>query len=280
MHYRLVLVASVLFLGSCVALDGQLASQKSLPPPSPDLLDEVQRLRRAVEEHMATPQVDAALSERLAQLGARMDQNESDLGLLKGRVGGLEDAVQHLDSGEEEGSERESETLRDEVAKLSAQVEILSRQLGDHLAAPPSSPPVAAAEAPAVPPAAPADPKKLYDEAYGLLKQGNYADSQNLFREYIRLYPDTPLTDNAYFWIGEGYYDQGQYEQAILLYDKVVQNFPQGDKLVSALLKQAFAFDAIGDQLDAKIILNKIVKEHASSEQAAIARRKLETLGR
>jgi tol-pal system protein YbgF len=256
-------------------LDGQLASAKSSQPPSPALIDEVQRLRRAVEEHMAAPPVDAALSERLAQLGARVDQMENDLGLLKGKIGGLEDAVQRPPEDKPGAGAQELERLKAEVAQLSARVETLSRQLGDHIAA---TPPTAAVSAEPPVPTAPADPKKLYDEAYGLLKQGKYEESQNLFREYIRLYPDTPLTDNAYFWIGEGYYDQGQYEQAILLYDKVVQNFPQGDKLVSALLKQAFAFDAIGDPLDAKIILNKIVKEHATSEQAAIARRKLEVL--
>jgi tol-pal system protein YbgF len=273
MRRRLVVGASALFLCSCILLDGQFTSSRaaSVPP----LADEVQRLRRAVEEHMAAPSVDAALSERLAQLGARVDQMESDLGLLKGKVDGMESSLQRVPASEAE----EVRKLKDEIAQLTARLETITRQLGDHLAAPP--PPAvspAVPGEPTAPSAAPADPKKLYDEAYGLLKQGKYAESQNLFREFIRLYPDTPLTDNAYFWMGEGYYDQGQYEQAILLYDKVVQNFPQGDKLVSALLKQAFAFDAIGDPQDAKILLNKIVKEHASSEQAAIARRKLEAL--
>jgi tol-pal system protein YbgF len=276
MRRRFVLGASALFLSSCIMLDGQLTSSRAAQP-APPLADEVQRLRRAVEEHMATPSVDAALSERLAQLGARVDQMESDLGLLKGKVDGMESSLQRVPAN---GAEEEVRQLKAEIAQLTARLETLTRQLGDHLTAPPPPPAVspAAPGEPFSPAAAPADPKKLYDEAYGLLKQGKYAESQNLFREYIRLYPDTPLTDNAYFWMGEGYYDQGQYEQAILLYDKVVQNFPQGDKLVSALLKQAFAFDALGDPQDAKILLNKIVKEHASSEQAAIARRKLEAL--
>ncbi|MBE0616349.1 MAG: tol-pal system protein YbgF, partial [Proteobacteria bacterium] len=45
------------------------------------------------------------------------------------------------------------------------------------------------------------------------------------------------------------------------------------------LLKQAFAFDAIGDPVDARILLKKILREHPSSEQAAIAKKKLEILG-
>ncbi|MHB8766859.1 MAG: tol-pal system protein YbgF, partial [Deferrisomatales bacterium] len=144
--------------------------------------------------------------------------------------------------------------------------------------APAPAPTPAAAPAPA-PAAAKLSGQALYDQAYALYKQAKYPEARELFATYIQDNPDTNLTDNAYFWIGETYYDQGQFEPAILEYDKAIQKFPKGDKVASALLKQAFAFDAIGDRVDARILLKKILREHASSEQAAIAKKKLELLG-
>jgi len=71
---------------------------------------------------------------------------------------------------------------------------------------------------------------------------------------------------------------QGDYEKAILEYEKVIKHYPQGDKVPSALLKQGFAFLNLGDRVDAKILFRKVIKEYPRSPQAEIATKKLKLL--
>ena len=47
----------------------------------------------------------------------------------------------------------------------------------------------------------------------------------------------------------------------------------------SALLKQAFAFDALNDPVGAKALLKKLVRDYPKSDQAGIAQKKLDSLG-
>ncbi|GAB6061796.1 tol-pal system protein YbgF [Deferrisoma palaeochoriense] len=243
------------------------------------------RLERALSEARATEAAPAApdYGPRLAELGQQVEALDAQVRTLLGRVDALEKRpAPALPSGRLEALERRLEELGKRVAALEA------RPAAAAPAAPAAKP--APAPAPAVEPpkpgaAKPEPPKpqvsaqELYDRAYALYKEGKHEEAREAFQRFIELYPKSDLTDNAYFWIGESYYDQREFEKAILAYDKVVQEFPRGDKVPSALLKQAFAFDAIGDPVDARILLKKLLREHPSSEQAAIARKKLEMLG-
>jgi tol-pal system protein YbgF len=249
-----------------------------------DLQAQVRRLERSLEEAWAAPAAPAAptapsqpsdLRQRLADLGQQVEALTVTLRDINGRVDRLE-TVSNRGSADAPRITK----LESRVAVLSDQVATFaSRTAAPTTAAGKTAPAGQAATPPKTAARKDPSPQTIYDEAYSLYKQGKYVQAREAFKEYVGLYPDTKLTDNAHFWIGESYYDQGQYEQAILEYDKVVQEFPNGDKVASALLKQAFAFDAIGGPQDAKILLKKILRDHPSSEQAAIARKKLEILG-
>ncbi|TLN07068.1 tol-pal system protein YbgF [bacterium] len=277
---------SALTLGGCVTVDQNQASTTSREDIVAKLQEEVQVLKRAVDEHNTRQATEVALSERVAQLGARVDQMDQEVKALKGKV-------EELDIRSRQAAPQQSqgvEGIRTQIADLATRIESLSTQVtpraqdkkgkieGQQPEAVKTAPPV-------VPPVAVdatksgEETKKLYDTGYNLYRQGKYAEGRQALEEYIKYYPDTPLTDNAHFWIGESYYNEGQYEKSILAYDKIVREFQKGDKVPSALLKQAFAFDALGDQLDAKILLKKLIKEYSDSEQAAVAKRKLEVLG-
>jgi TolA-binding protein len=58
----------------------------------------------------------------------------------------------------------------------------------------------------------------------------------------LKRFPKSDNADNAQFWIGEIYYRQKWYETAILEYQKVIENYPKGNKVQASLLKQGFAF--------------------------------------
>jgi len=71
---------------------------------------------------------------------------------------------------------------------------------------------------------------------------------------------------------------QADYERAILEYEKLLKQYSKGDKVPAALLKQGFSFLNLGDQVDAKLLFKKVLKEHPNSPQAQIAANKLKSL--
>ena len=269
-------LSALLLLCSCEITERQVRQGQQIDA----LREQVLRLERAVDELQKSrpepvqPRAPAEWNERLADLGQRVEALDARVRELLGRVDALERRPRPAAPAE---SPRLAQ-LEKQLAELSRRVKTLEER-------PQPSPQPGARPAPPAPggpePAATRPPtgRELYDKAYGLYQKGRYEDARRAFRKFLDLYPKSDLADNAYFWIGESYYAQEQYEKAILAYDKVVQEFPRGDKVPSALLKQAFAFDAIGDPVDARILLKKLLREHPSSEQAEIARKKLRMLG-
>ena len=55
----------------------------------------------------------------------------------------------------------------------------------------------------------------------------------------------------------------------------MVINYAKGDKVPGALLKQGFAFLALGDKASAKQLLNQLVGEYPDSDEAKTARSRL-----
>lgn len=99
------------------------------------------------------------------------------------------------------------------------------------------------------------------------------------FRSFQRKYPNSDMADDAQYWIGESYFNQKDYNRAILEFNDVLK-YRKGDKVPAALLRQAQAFIEIGDKTDARLILQKLLNDHPGSEQAREAKDRLQALGR
>jgi tol-pal system protein YbgF len=118
----------------------------------------------------------------------------------------------------------------------------------------------------------------LYRDAYETFQKGDLEGARRKFEAFLKQYPNTDLSDNAQFWIGETWYVEEKYERAIVEYEKVVKDYPSGDKVPYALLKQGMAFQKLGDKASARIVYNQIVKKYPNSNQARVAKAKLTEL--
>ena len=118
----------------------------------------------------------------------------------------------------------------------------------------------------------------LYRDAYETFHKGNLEGARRKFEAFLKQYPNTELSDNAQFWIGETYYLKKDYERAILEYEKAIVKYPEGDKIPAALYKQALAFLELGDKTNAKNLLKRVIEKYPQSDQADMAKRKLETI--
>jgi len=120
--------------------------------------------------------------------------------------------------------------------------------------------------------------EKLYAKAKQLFDKGEYENARELFRAFLKQYPKSKKADNAQFWLGEIYYREKWYEKAILEYQKVIENYPKGNKTPSALLKQGFAFLNLDDKANARLILKELIRKFPDCNEANVAKNKLKTL--
>jgi tol-pal system protein YbgF len=115
--------------------------------------------------------------------------------------------------------------------------------------------------------------KELYKSALDLIRSGKTKKSRNLFKQYLKDYPGGALANNAQFWIGESYYDEQEYEKAIVEYDDVIKKYPAGGKVPAARLKQAMAFEKIKDYKTARALYSTLIKDHPRSDEAKLAKK-------
>ena len=126
--------------------------------------------------------------------------------------------------------------------------------------------------------AAPADKIAKYDTAYNAFKGKKYKESREKFEQFIKDFPNDKLSENAHFWIGETYYNEKDYEGAILSYETLLKKYPKSDKAPSGLLKQGLAFIGIGDKKTGKVILEQLLERYPKSKEAEPAKKQLDTL--
>jgi len=115
----------------------------------------------------------------------------------------------------------------------------------------------------------------LYKNAKETYDRKEFAAAREKFKAFLAVYPKSELSDNAQFWIGESYYSEKDYERAVIAYDDVIKNFPKGDKVPSALLKQALCWQQLADKTFAQSLLKRVIKEYPRTQQAKIAEEKL-----
>ena len=133
--------------------------------------------------------------------------------------------------------------------------------------------------APTAAPAPTVNPMELYQSAYRDYQRGNFDLAIAGFSDFVKQNPNSDLTDNAAYWIGESLFSQKKYQEAIAQFDSVVTKYPQSDKVPGALLKKGYAYINLGEKAQGIVQLQYVVHEHPSSQEASLARVKLKQLG-
>jgi tol-pal system protein YbgF len=124
-----------------------------------------------------------------------------------------------------------------------------------------------------------ADPaQNLYDNGIAAFTAKKFQEAYAAFNEYIEKYPKGNLAGNARFWLGDSLYNQGEYELAILEYQKVIADYPNHPKSPAALLKQGLAFEKLKDLETARLVYYKLEADFPKSEESAAGRKRLNSL--
>jgi tol-pal system protein YbgF len=216
------------------------------------------------------------LRKQSAGLRALLEEMNEEIRILGGRVEEMEYALKQEQQNARELEKKREEKL-DRLAELTDQHSERIVRMEQYLNLESSKKPVATV-APATPATKPSSEDEIYRSAKQAFDQGDSEAARKGFQEFIRRYPESKNADNAQFWIGEIYYREKWYEKAILEYQNVIEKFPKGNKVPAALLKQGLAFSNIGDNANAKLILEELVRKYPKSNEAKVAAEKLKAL--
>lgn len=251
----------------------------------------------------------SAVQQDVAQL--RQDLNALTLAVHRGR-GDSETVVGQVDRRTREQSAEQGrqltalsarvDTLATELARVAARLDQLSQRVETLSREVASRPGALAPGAPSSPgPASPSAPRgaggptaeQAYQAAYLDFSKGNYPLAIAGFREFVRRYPDAPLADQAQYWVGESLFSQAraslaagqtdkatrELEQAVQEFRRVALNYPRGERVPTALYKEALALLELKQNKLAQARLQYLIDNFPQSEEAPLAKERLTAIG-
>jgi TolA-binding protein len=108
------------------------------------------------------------------------------------------------------------------------------------------------------------------------MKAGKYANAVGKFQAFQRAHPKSPLAEPAEYFSANALFEMGardpsNYNQSILQFNDLAMRYPRGRFAASAQLREAQAFLRTNDSLDARLTLQKLVRDHPGTPEAAAA---------
>ncbi len=225
-------------------------------------LAEIQRQVLQIQMQTSSKEEVAHLNESLREQTDKLLRAEAD---MRADLGSLSSQISTLQGQLEDTNYR--------LGQLSQQIASTNQDLRAVRSAAPPGPDGTTA------PISATDPAALYQTSYSDYLRGNYDLALLGFRQYLEAFPDTDLADNASYWIGECYYRQQKYAEAIAEYDQVFARWPRSDKTASALLKKGYALIELGRRADGVARLQEVISTFPNSDEANLARQRLQSLG-
>ncbi|MGO8787898.1 MAG: tetratricopeptide repeat protein [Terriglobia bacterium] len=212
-----------------------------------------------------------AMKATITELHGSMQQN---LASTNARFDAMTSQTQALSESLEEAKARLSK-LGDQMAQMQNILTTLPAQSNPTTGTPPGTP--GAPVAPSAPPVPDAD--SLYSQGLSYYNGGQWDLSIQAFNDYLKYYKDTDRASNAQFYIGECYYSQQDYKDAIAAYDLCSEKYPAGNKAAAAQLKKGFSLLALDQKTAGIRELRSLIQRFPDSHESELARQRLKKLG-
>ncbi|OGL00728.1 MAG: tol-pal system protein YbgF [Candidatus Rokubacteria bacterium RIFCSPHIGHO2_12_FULL_73_22] len=172
-------------------------------------------------------------------------------------------------------------TAGEEIVTLSRRLQAAEAAIGEARARVQAlvTPPAPAAPRPAPapersrrePPAARlAGPEQAYAAALAAFRAREHGQAVLDLLDFLAKYPRHPLAANAQYWIGEAYYVQHDYRQALVEFERVLEH-GEG-KAADALLKIGLCYLNLRDARRAHQAWMRVLSEYPRAEAAGKAR--------
>jgi tol-pal system protein YbgF len=239
--------------------------------------------------------VNQALAESVKLLNARMDE---DANALRKGFADQKLLIDNMATDVSRIRERSNDTnvrigsLQEELEALRTTVQALQQTAVAPPAPAPIVDPLAPAgtgtsttPAPLPPPVAPPStaglsPTRLYETAQADYFAGQWSSAISGFEAFLRAFPRSEQADDAQLYIGETYFAQNQWSEAIAAYNQLIQSYAGTNSVPVAYYKRGLAQERLGQIDAARASWEAAAKSFPDSDAGRLAKQNLDRLGR
>ncbi len=243
------------------------AVQRTLIEQSLDSVNKLNTSMSAVQK--TTQDFSAASGARLDTMGTQVQGLSDNVADLQARLGKLDQKLTDIQN-----------TLQNVDSKLASPAPPPGSAPPTAMGGPGGPMPTIAPGGPA--PSAsgpPASADVLYSNALRDINGKHYDLATQEFQDYMKFYADTDLASNAQFYLGEVAYNQGQFQQALDAYNRVIENYPKSFKTASARMRKGLCLAELGQKASAVRELRAVVRLYPGTDEAKRAAAKLKEMG-
>lgn len=117
-----------------------------------------------------------------------------------------------------------------------------------------------------------------YQAAFDLIQARRYEEAGTAFSNFLQAFADSPLADNAQYWLAETLYVRQQFAEALPEFQKVIDDYPRSAKIPDALLKVGYCNFELRQWDQARSALEQVAREYPDTTAARLAAQRLERI--
>jgi tol-pal system protein YbgF len=209
-------------------------------------------------------------NQSLVELAQHQEADQAELRELRGRI----DELQHDNAALRKQQHDLYADLDQRLKALTAATAGAGAAAGGAAAA--GAAPPASDGAPAPGAGEPSSVEQaVYGQAFDALKAGSYSIAITGFKSFLASYPQSPLAENAQYWLGETYYVNHDYDSAAEAFRAVLKKWPDSRKGADAMLKLGFTQFEQKQWAAARTTLTAVTQRYPGSDAAKLASDKL-----
>jgi tol-pal system protein YbgF len=114
-----------------------------------------------------------------------------------------------------------------------------------------------------------------YQAAFELLKEQRYEPAAMAFQQFLVIFPESELADNAQYWLAESHYVTQMFSEALAEFGVVIEKFPRSRKVPDALLKVGYCNYELEDWAAARQALTRVQEDYSDTTAARLAGQRL-----
>jgi tol-pal system protein YbgF len=280
-----------ILLAVAVLVGGALGGALLAPAPAGGVSKEMIELQQNVQQLLqAQRDMRSAMDTNNATLRTLIQQSLDSVNKVSNEMGALQKTVQ--ESTANSGARLDTMTtqtqgLSDNMQDVQARVAKLAQQMNDMQGLLQSidgklsggtSGGASGGNGPNPAAPAPISADTLYQNALRDFNSGNYDLSRQEFSDYLKSFPTNDLAGNAQFYLGEIFYVQNNFRDAVTEYDKVLYSYPKSYKTGAALLKKGEAEIQLGQKATGSRDLREVIRRFPNSPEAKQASARLKEM--
>jgi len=118
----------------------------------------------------------------------------------------------------------------------------------------------------------------LYVAGKDALTNGAYSTCRESLQQLLTLYPNSEEAPRAMLLIGQSYGEQGNKAAADSVYLLLTSRFPKTDAAATALFRRGQMLAEARKNSEARVLLDRVIKDYPNSDAAVLARDLLKTV--